>query len=196
MGRMNIGMEIKMGKLATSKLVAKALGSLLLVALLFTAAPTMAQDVAVGSATATVQAVLQVTATSALAFGTVYQGIPKSVANNTASAGVFTVGGQGGAGIAVYMQLPDYLSTATGDDRMVVAFSTTDASVDSTANVDPTAFGAGWQNIDPHNFPSATVIGTLGQSAIFVGGKVIPTVDQAAGAYTADIVLTVAYNGS
>ena len=156
-----------------------------------------AQDVAVGSATATVQAVLQVTATAALAFGTVYQGIPTSIANDNASAGIFTIGGQGGAGISIYMQLPDYLSTATGDDRMVVAFSSTDASVDSTANVDPTSFGSGWANTDPHNFPAATVVGLPGnQSAIFLGGKVIPSVDQAAGAYTADIVLTVAYNGS
>lgn len=155
-----------------------------------------AQDVAVGQATATIQAVLAVTATSALAFGNVYQGVPTSIANNVAASGVFTISGEGGAGISIFMQLPDYLATATGDDRLVVAFSTTDASVDSTANVNPATFGAGWQNTNPHSFPSATVVGTLGQTAIFLGGKVLPTVDQAAGAYTGDIILTVAYNGS
>jgi hypothetical protein len=155
----------------------------------------MAQDIANGSATATVQAVLTVTATQALQFGNVFQGVATSVANNTANAGIFSIAGQGAAGIAIYMQLPDYLSTATGDDRMVISFGMTDASVDSTGNLVPTTFGAGWANTNPHNFPAATVVGTLGVSAIFLGGSVFPTVDQAAGAYSADIVLTVAYTG-
>jgi len=155
-----------------------------------------AQDVANGSATATVQAVLTVTSTAALVFGTVFQGVSKSVANANANAGVFTITGQGAAGVSIYMQLPDYMATATGDDRLVIAFSATDASVDSTANIDPTAFGTGWQNTNPHNVASATVLGGGGQAAIFLGGKVLPTVDQTAGAYTGDIVLTVAYNGT
>ncbi len=160
-------------------------------------APSSAQDVAVGQATATVLAILAVSSTAALAFGTIYQGVPSSIANNNASAGVFTITGEGSAGISVYMQLPDYLATATGDDRMVISFSTTDASVDSTANVDPTSFGTGWQNQDPHNLPSTIEIGgTSSQAAIFLGGTVTPTVDQTAGAYTGDIVVTVAYNGS
>jgi hypothetical protein len=159
-------------------------------------APVKAQDVANGSATATVQAVLTVVATGALAFGNVFQGVSTSIANNNASAGIFTVTGQASSGISIYMQLPDYLATATGDDRMVVAFSSTDASVDTTGNSDPTAFGSGWANTNPHSFPSATVVGSGGQTDIFLGGKVNPTVDQAAGAYTADIILTVAYNGT
>lgn len=164
--------------------------------LLTVSTATRAQDVAVGQATATIQAVLAVTATSALAFGAVFQGVPTTIANTAAAAGVFTIAGQGGSGVSIFMQLPDYLATSTGDDRLVVAFSTTDASVDSTANVNPATFGVGWQNVNPHSFPSATVIGTLGQTAIFLGGTVIPTVDQVAGAYTGDIILTVAYNGS
>jgi len=170
--------------------------TVLVMALLAMPSTLLAQDVATGSATATVQAILAVTATQALQFGTVFQGVPTSVANADALAGIFTITGQGLAGIAIYAQLPDYLATATGDDRMVVAFSTTDASVDSTANVDPTSFGVGWQNVDPHNFPAATVVGGLGTTAVFLGGGVQPSVDQAAGAYTADIILTVAYNGT
>ena len=154
-----------------------------------------AQDVANGSATATVQAALAVTAPGTLTFGTVYQGVPKTIANDVASAGRFLISGQGLAGISCYMQMPDYLSTATGDDRMVIAFSTTDASIDSTGNTDPTAFGAGWQNQDPHNLPDANV-GGGGTTNIFLGGRVVPSVDQTAGAYTGDIILTVAYNGS
>ncbi len=154
-----------------------------------------AQDVANGSATATVQAVLVVTSTAALAFGNVFQGVSTSVANAAAGAGVFTVTGQASSVIAMYMQLPDYMSTATGDDRMVISFSATDASVDSTANTTPTTFGTGWQNTNPHNINAATELGNAG-AALFLGGKVLPTVDQAAGAYTADIILTVAYTGT
>jgi hypothetical protein len=186
-------MIFKQGRLKRAGLagIVLALSALLLPS---TASP---QDVAVGQATATVLAVLAVSATSVLAFGTVYQGVPVSIANNNASAGVFTITGEAGAGISIYMQLPDYLATASGDDRMIVSFSTTDASIDSTANVDPTTFGAGWQNQDPHNLPSTIEIGNASaQAAIFLGGTVNPSVDQTAGAYTGDIVVTVAYNGS
>ncbi len=166
------------------------------VALVLSSTNVKAQDVAVGQATATVQAILTVTSSSALAFGTIFQGVPTTIANNNANAGVFTITGQGASGLSIFMQLPDYLSTATGDDRLVVAFSTTDASVDSTTNTTSTTFGVGWQNTNPHNFNSAVTMGGGGQAAIFLGGKVLPTVDQAAGAYTGDIILTVAYNGT
>jgi len=152
------------------------------------------QDVANGTATATILAALQVTG-GTLAFGNVYQGVAKTIANNNASAGVFTITGEGLAVVSLYMQLPDYLQGPT-NDRMVVAFSTTDASVDSTGNVAPATFGVGWANINPHAFPAGTAIGGLGTTAIFLGGKVIPSVNQTAGSYTADIVLTVAYSGS
>jgi hypothetical protein len=186
-------MKTRHGLLTGHRLVA---AMAVLVALLLPSA-AMPQDVAVGQATATVLAVLSVTATDPLAFGSVFQGVPTSVGNQTANAGVFTITGNGGSGISVYMQLPDYLSTASGDDRMVVAFGATDASVDTTANVVPTSFGSGWANTNPHNFPAATVIGLpANRTAIFLGGSVFPTVDQAAGAYSADIVVTVAYNGS
>ncbi len=156
-----------------------------------------AQDVATGSATATLVVALTVTSTQALQFGTVYQGVAKSVAKDDALAGIFRITGEEDANIAVYMQLPDYLSTSTGDDRMVVAFSTSDLNVDTTAGSDPTAFVAtdGWIDEDPHNVTSATDIGN-GGTDLYLGGRVIPSVDQAAGAYSADIILTVAYTGT
>lgn len=156
-----------------------------------------AQDVATGSATATVQTPLTVTATAALAFGTIYQGVAVSVPETDANAGVFTITGQAGAGISCYLQLPDYMSTATGDDRMVINFSTTDCAIDTTANVDPTVAATGWQDQNPFNLPAGVIVGGgSGQTAIFLGGSVNPSVDQTAGAYTADIILTVAYNGA
>ena len=157
----------------------------------------VAQDVAVGQATATVQTPLTVTATAALAFGTIFQGVPVSVAETNASAGIFTMTGQAGSGISLFLQLPEYMSTATGDDRMVIVFSTTDCAIDTTANADPTTFGSGWANENPFNLPSGVIIGTLStQTVLFLGGQVRPSVDQTSGAYTADVILTVAYNGT
>ena len=156
-----------------------------------------AQDVAVGEATATVQTPLTVTATAALAFGTIFQGVAASVPETDANAGVFTITGQATAGISVYLQLPDYMSTATGDDRMVISFGSADCAIDTTANVDPTVAATGWTNQNPFNLPSGVIIGGVsGQTALFLGGSVTPSVDQTAGAYSADIILTVAYNGS
>lgn len=186
-------MIFKQGRTKLTRLAA----IMLVAAALLLPAPSSAQDVAVGQATATVLAILAVSATAALAFGTIYQGVPESIANSNAAAGIFTITGEGSAGISVYMQLPDYLATATGDDRMVISFSTTDATVDSSANVDPASFVAGWQNQDPHNLPAGIEIGGgSSQAALFLGGTVQPSVDQTAGAYTGDIVVTVAYNGS
>jgi hypothetical protein len=156
-----------------------------------------AQDVAVGQATATVQTILSISATASLAFGTVYQGIPKTIAKNTASSGAFAISGQALSGISIFMQLPEYMATSTGDDRMPTAFSTTDATVDSTGNANPATPGAGgWPNVNPRNLPTTTVLGGGGSTYIFLGGKVLPSPNQKAGAYTGDIIVTVAYTGS
>ncbi len=169
-----------------------------LVALVLGPAMVMAQDVANGSATATVLTALSVTATAPLAFGNVLQGVPKTVSKAAAEAGIFTIGGAANAGIAMYMQLPDYVVLADGSDRMVIAFAVTDANVDTTGGGDPTAFVAadGYADQDPHNLPSGANLSDAGAANIYLGGRVNPTVDQTAGAYSGEIVLTVAYNGS
>ena len=169
----------------------------LALAALLVPSSAMSQDVAVGSATATVLAILTVTATAPLAFGNVYQGVPKAIAKDAATAGIFRIAGEEDAVIAIYMQLPDYLATATGDDRMTISFSTTDLNVDTTASDAPAGFVAadGWIDQDPHNVTSAADIGS-GGTDLYLGGEVIPSVDQTAGAYTGDIVLTVAYTGT
>jgi hypothetical protein len=165
------------------------------------AAPSVsAQDVTTGSATATVLAVLTVTATQALDFGNVYQGVPK-VQDETsdANSGIYTITGQASAGISCYFQLPDYVSLANGTDRMPITFSATDATFSvlaAAAPSTPSAPGAGaTANTNPRNL-TGTAIGAAGTSQVFLGGTVIPTINQAAGAYSADIVLTVAYTGA
>ena len=171
---------------------------LLISVILLIADKTEAQDVAVGQATATVLATLAVSSTAAMAFGNVYQGISSSIANNNASAGIFAITGAASAGISIFLALPDYLALSDGSDRMTISFSSTDASVDSLGAGNPTTMvgGAGWQNTNPHNLPAATVIGSGGTTNLYLGGKVLPSIDQTAGAYTGDIILTVAYTGN
>lgn len=171
-----------------------------IVVLGFLATPQSAnsQDVANGLATANVQASLVVTAAQDLQFGNVLQGVAKSVANNIdATSGIFNIAGQGSAGISLYFAFPSYMALADGSDRMTVAFSNTDAIVDTNNTSPATAVaGDGWLNVNPRALPAATVVGAGGQTNIYLGGRVTPAVDQKAGAYTGDIILTVAYTGA
>lgn len=162
-----------------------------------------AQDVATGQITATVVTPLTVVATSPLAFGTVYQGVPKDVDKNTADAAIFDISGQANADLLLYLSLPEFLATATGDDRMTVVFNDNVCDIDTALAAqpgDPTSFTGGWQGEDPHNIMGVAgetpCLGDAGFCAIFIGGRVVPTLDQTAGAYTADIILTVAYDGT
>ena len=155
------------------------------------------QDVAVGQATATVLAVLAVAATQALDFGNVYQGVAKTQdETDNALSGKFSITGEASANISCFFQLPDYIALANGTDRMVIAFSTTDATFSILAAGTPAVPGVGATlNTNPRNL-TGTAVGAAGTSQIFLGGKVIPSVNQTAGAYSGDIVLTVAYTGS
>ena len=158
-----------------------------------------AQDVASCLAIANVLASLSVTSVQDLNFGDCLQGVAKSIPNNdAANAGVFQVTGEPGAGVSMYIALPAYLATPTGDDRMNVLFGVTDCSIDSTGNVDPSTFGDGWQDINPYALPNTLVVGSAvpSRTAVFLGGEVVPSVDQTAGAYAAEIIITVAYNGN
>lgn len=176
---------------------------LISILLLVVMQPVQAQDVANGAATATVLAALNVVATSPLAFGDVYQGVAKSVDKNTVDAGIFDIAGAANADLLMYMNLPEYVATATGDDRMTIAFSSSSCDLDTALVAqpgDPTAFVDGWQAVDPHNIMNVAgadpCLGDAGFCAVFIGGKVTPRGNQTAGAYSGDIILTVAYQGT
>jgi hypothetical protein len=156
-----------------------------------------AQEVAVGSATARVLANITVTATAPLDFGDIFQGVPASVANNNANAANFSIVGESGAGISIFMQLPEYVSLSDGSDRMQIIFGPSDVSVDTSGAGDPAGMNGnlGWQNANPYNLPAAAIIGSSGTN-VYLGGKVTPSVNQKAGNYSGDIVVTVSYNGS
>jgi len=164
---------------------------------LLTVTAVRSQEVAIGTATATVLAAVTVTASGALAFGNVFQGVPKTVANDNGSAGIFSVTGQADAGITLYFQLPDYLALSDGSDRMTISFSATDCSVDTTGAGDPTGMNGtkGWEDTNPRSLPGTIQIGSSGTS-VYVGGKVTPSLNQSAGSYSGDIILTVSYNGT
>jgi len=160
---------------------------------------TMAQDVASAQATATVQSAITVTATQALSFGDVLIGVPKTIGwNNEDSCAIFTITGQGGAGINISFMLPEYLSLADGSDRLNVVFRSNDAAVDTSNTATPSSMvaGDGWINQNPYILPSAAVIGSTGSNTkIYLGARVAPSGNQKAGNYSGDIVLSVSYNG-
>ncbi len=171
--------------------------TVLLMSLLLSATQAAGQDAAVGQAQATVLAVIQVTAASSLDFGNVMQGVRKSIANSNDSAAIFEISGEAGAGIETYLQLPEYMSLSDNSDRMRITFGSTDCSIDTTGAGSPSGMtsGKGWQNQNPYSLPSAIIIGAAGTD-FYVGGTVWPSVNQKAGNYTADIIITVAYNGN
>ncbi len=156
----------------------------------------VAQDVAVGQAEAVVLTVVSVTSSASLDFGDVLQGVPTSIANNNASAAIFEIAGETDAGVDLYLLLPQQMHLADNSDRMPIIFSSTDASIDTTGAGDPPgmAGGKGWQNVNPNSLPTAVTIGSAGTD-LYLGGTTVPSPNQKAGAYAADVVLTVSYNG-
>ena len=158
-----------------------------------------AQDVSTGQATATVLAVLAVTAPADLVFGNVLQGVLKAVPRTDANAGIFNIAGEGtnNQEVSMHLQLPDYLwnSAAGVQDRLVIAFSATDCTIDTTAGT-PAAPGLGAiVATDPQNLADTGMGGNDSVIRIYLGGTVHPAPDQRAGSYTADIILTAAYTG-
>ena len=158
-----------------------------------------AQSVGIAEVSGTIVTPIGVTATSDLTFGNVLQGIPKAVARTAVgadtSAAVFMITGHGGAGITIDFLLPEYLSNGSGD-RLPVSFSATDCTVDSLAGT-PDSPGAGaWTGVNPFNLPAANIGATNNSTSVYLGGKVTPAGQQAPGAYTGDIIITVTYDGT
>ena len=167
----------------------------LALALLLIPSAATAQEVAVGQATATVQAVLAVTSVQDLNFGNVLQGVPSSADIDVVlEAADFSVVGSGGAEVALYLQLPEYLWNTTNTDRMQIAFSSTDCEID--ANVGTAATKVAEVVADPYNLPATSLHAVSNILHVYLAGSVFPAVDQAVGAYSADIVLTAAYTGN
>jgi hypothetical protein len=184
-------MSIKQTKLQSSRMILIVVGLFLVCSF----ATSFAQDVARGAAQGTVVPLIVVTAVQPLDFGTLFQGVPKTILRgNDDSCAIFAITGEHGAGINLQLVLPEYLNLANGSDRMPIVFRITDAAVDTNAATPSTVVaGDGWVDQNPYFMPAAATIGAV-NTRIYLGGKVNPSTNQAAGAYSNDIVLMVAYN--
>lgn len=162
--------------------------TLVALAVLLLPAALMAQpNNATIQATATVLTPLTVTAGPNLDFGAnVFPGVNVSVLPTDATAGRFDLGGVANAEVDLdFGTLPAQL-IGTGDN-LTISFSATDAG-HGTSQPAQTPF-------DPSTGDLANLDGS-GLLSVWIGGTVAPRADQSAGAYQADITLTVNYTGN
>lgn len=184
-----------MNRRANNKLRHLTAGIMVLVIVLMSDG-AIGQRAAVGGVEATVQTGISITSSNNLDFGNVWQGVARSIAVSSSNAAVFQIVGQSQAGVELSLILPEYMSRTAGGDRMAVMFSSSDASIDTTASHDPTDAGiSGWLGVNPYNLPSGALIGDSGTD-LYIGGKVAPSINQMSGDYEGTIVLTVSYNGT
>ena len=133
-----------------------------------------------------------ITVNSDLVFGAVFPGIPKTISKYTAGAAAeFRVSGTNGNEISIDFTLPTKMVSASGIQFQMI-FGKTSASSDSRNSPDQTA--PLLDNQDPWH----TILDTLGPQGLIVwlGGQVVPRLNQAPGSYSASIILTVAYTGN
>jgi len=126
-----------------------------------------------------------------LVFGDVYPGIPKKIDKKAAGAAAeFVIAGTAGEEVTVDFTLPTYMND--GGLNMQLVFMTTDCAIDSSATPDQSNPG-----VDDLN-PWHTITYNLGLNGltIWLGGTVVPKLNQSPGSYSALIVLTVAYSGT
>ncbi len=170
-----------------------------LLCLLATFNMVRAQAVGMATISGTIVTPLSVTSVTPLAFGNVLQGAPRTVSRTAASgdttAAVFTITGEGGAGITIEFTLPQYLTNPSGA-RLPISFSAGDCTIDSLAG-SPALPGAGaWVGVSPFGLPPVSIGATNGSTSVYLGGKITPGMRQAAGTYTGDIIISVSYDGT
>jgi hypothetical protein len=162
------------------KLVALALAVL---ALALVTTPVYAQvNNASITATATVQAPINVTAVSNLDFLAVFPGVAKTVLPTDATAGRWDVLGAFNAPVSLNFTLPT--SLASGANLMPIG--TWSGNHNTTATPAGTSF-------TPSGTPTAATLSATGNLFVYIGATVTPLANQAAGVYTAAVTLTVLY---
>lgn len=135
------------------------------------------------TATASVQTPINVVGAQALAFGNVFPGVNKTIAtSDLANAGRFDVTGQASAPVTMSFVLPGTLSS--GANTMPID-SYTAVHADNVSQTGGTSF-------NPAVGSSAT-LSLTGGLFVWVGARVVPATNQAQGAYTGSITLTVVY---
>lgn len=132
-----------------------------------------------------------ITINNDLGFGAVLPGIPKTIDKTLAgSAAEYLINGTAGAEITIDFALPTLLVASASS--MQIIFTKTDAAVDNRTTPDQSLPQK--DNLDAWH----TITDTLGLngSIVWLGGQVVPRLRQEQGAYSASIVLTVAYTGN
>ncbi len=132
-----------------------------------------------------------VTVVNNLTFGDVFPGIPKEVDEQTPGrAAEFEITGIAGSEVTIEFMLPTYMND--GGYNMPLLFRQTDCSLDSSSTPDQT------NPLFPNQDPWKTITYGIGSGGIkvWLGGKVVPRIQQKDGSYSADIVITVTYIGT
>ena len=137
------------------------------------------------AATATVVTPLSVTGPSPLAFGNVFQGVNRTVAATEATSGRFSVTGFGTSQVALTFTLPTNL--ASGAVNLPID------SWDVRSNSTNSTTGTTTMTVTSGTAVNSNLV--AGNLFLFVGGRVVPGVAQAAGSYTGSVVLAAAYTG-
>jgi hypothetical protein len=137
------------------------------------------------TATANVLAQVDVTAGNDLDFGDVTPGTPTSVAVGDATAGTFTVTGNGGS-LNLSFTTPSNLTGPGGN--LPISFAAGDAAWGDGSTADNT--------FDPGAGTDLDISGDTsdGEITVFIGGTVSPGAGLQSGSYTGTITLTAAYN--
>lgn len=134
----------------------------------------------------TVLSPISITATRDLDFGNdIIPGIQRTVDKTDATSGKFSLAGQPNKEINVTLTLPSNL--VNGGNNMSITFTSTDGGW-KTPNGSMNAF-------DPAN-PVNASFASEGTMDVFLGGKVSPTHNQAAGLYTATVSISLYYTGN
>ena len=134
-------------------------------------------------ASASVMQPINVVGAVNLAFGSVFPGVARSVAVNTAGAGRFDVTGQPSAPVFVSFVLPANL--ISGANTLPIGTWT---GHQNTVNNPTTG-----TNFTPSGAMTTATFSGTGQLFVFVGATVTPATNQAPGVYNGTIQITVTY---
>ncbi len=136
------------------------------------------------TATATVQAPINVAAVANLDFQNVFPGVSKTVAVGDPTAGQWSVAGQTGTPVTLNFTLPANL--ASGGNLLPIGSWT--GNHNTTASPTGTSF-------TPSGTPTAATLSAdpVGQLFVYIGATVTPATNQPGGVYTAAVTLTVLY---
>ena len=132
-----------------------------------------------------------ITVNNNLVFGDIFPGIPKAISKATAGyAAEFHVDGAAGNELTVEFTLPRYMNRSGYNMQMI--FGEADCAMDSSATPDQS--NPGYDDIDPWHVITYGL--GLNGLTIWLGGTVVPGLNQMNGDYSASIVLTVTYTGN